>query len=249
MDLGLKGKTALVMGGSQGIGLGIAKTLAAEGARVVIASRSEENLRAAAQEAQGELAICVLDTMDEGSLKRGLESQLAKGPIDILINNTGGPAAGPAAQLPLKAWDAGYQSLLRSVLVSAQLVLPGMAERKWGRILTITSTAALEVIPNLPVSATFRAGLRAWTKSIAREMGRQGVLVNCLLPGPVRTARLDELKHKSPDFYRTMAEETAVGRLGETDEIGRVAAFLCSSANSFITGTSVLADGGYTKTI
>lgn len=249
MDLGLRGKRALVMGGSQGIGLGIAKTLAEEGATVVLASRNADNLGKAARELGRAAETCALDASDEASLRRGLTEALGRGPIDILVNNTGGPTAGKASELPLSAWDAGYQGLLRSVLVSAELVLPGMAERNWGRVLTVTSTAALELIPNLPVSATFRAGLRAWTKSVAREVGRKGVLVNCLMPGPIRTARLDELKTKAPDFYRNMAQETAVGRLGETEEIGRVAAFLCSAANTFVTGAAVLADGGYTKAL
>src|ERR1700743_885855 len=112
-----------------------------------------------------------------------------------------------------------------------------MREKHWGRILTVTSTSARELIPKLPVSSTFRAGVTAFTKELAKTVGRDGILVNNLLPGPTRTARLQELEHKSPEFYKSMSAESALGRVGEPEEIGRVGAFLCSAANSFITGT------------
>ena len=122
-----------------------------------------------------------------------------------------------------------------------------MQKRKWGRILTVTSTSAREWIPKLPVSGFFRAGLSSYAKSLAKDVGRQGVLINNLLPGPTNTARLEELKKKSPAFFNSMAEETALGRIAEPEEIARVAVFLCSAANTYVTGTDVLVDGGYTR--
>ena len=149
----------------------------------------------------------------------------------------------------MEDWDRGYQSLLRSVILTTKAVLPGMKKKKWGRILTITSTAAREIIPKLPVSATFRAGLSAFAKVLAKDIGRDGILVNNLLPGPTNTTRLSELKKKSPVFFNSMAEETALGRIAEPEEIAKVAVFLCSQANSYITGTDLLVDGGYTKSL
>lgn len=169
--------------------------------------------------------------------------------IDILVNNTGGPAAGAPLSISLEDWDRGYQSLLRSVIFFSQLVVPQMKKNNWGRILTITSTAAKELIPSLPVSAVFRAGLSAYSKSLAKEIGRSGILVNNLLPGPTATDRLKEIKEVSPAFYQSMEQENAVGRLGVPEEIGKVAAFLCSSANTYITGADILADGGHTRAL
>jgi 3-oxoacyl-[acyl-carrier protein] reductase len=252
MDFGLKEKRAFVSGGSSGIGYAIAQALADEGARVTIAGREEKKLSEAVAKlsAGGRRVDAVqLDLTDEASTRRGFEKALSTGPVDILINNTGGPGAGPILDIPLSDWDKGYAALVRSVLVSSQLVVPGMRDRRWGRILTITSTSAREIIPRLPVSSTFRAGLTALTKELAKELGRSGILVNNLLPGPIRTARLQELAVKSPQFYHSMETHSALGRVGEPEELGRIAAFLCSAANSYITGTDVLADGGYTSAL
>jgi len=247
MDLGLKGKRAIVTGGTSGIGLAIAKALAAEGASVIVASREEPKVCAAAKEVGGEGKL--LDLMNEQSIRRAFGELIETGPIDILVNNVGGPAAGKPTEIALADWDKGYQALVRSVILTTQLVLPGMQERGWGRILTVTSTSAREIIPRLPVSSTFRAGLTAWAKEMAKEVGRSGILVNNLLPGPTRTGRLKELEKKSPKFYESMETESALGRVAEPEEIGRVAAFLCSSANTYLTGTDVLVDGGYTKAL
>lgn len=246
MDLGLKGKRALVTGGSAGIGFAIARSLADEGASVVVVSRDEAKVCQAAKKL-GNATGKIMDLLDEGSIRRSVEAILKEGPIDILVNNVGGPAAGNLAELKLADWDKGYHALLRSVLVLGELVVPGMRQRKWGRILCVTSTTAKELIPKLPISATFRAGLSAWAKASAKELGRSGILVNNLLPGPTRTERLADLEKKSPEFYRSMETESALGRVAEPEEIGRVAAFLCSGANTFLTGTDVLVDGGYTK--
>lgn len=250
MDLGIKEKTAVITGGSQGIGLAIAKSLALEGAKIILASRSASNLEQAIGEIRSEVpganvSAQVLDMSNEASL-RDFSKKVTE-PVDILVTNTGGPAAGLPLSISLEQWDQGYQELLRSVVFLCQSFIPKMKERRWGRVLNITSTAAKEVIPRLPVSATFRAGLSAWVKNLAKEVGPYGVLVNNLLPGPTDTSRLIELEKKSPDFYHTMTSEIAIGRIAKPSEIANVAAFLCSNANQFITGTDTLADGGYTR--
>lgn len=254
MDFGLKGKRALVMGASDGLGFAIAEALRGEGANLILASRTLKKLEDAADRlgASGGSAAVEIHVIDQSrptELKSAVEGILKHATVDILVNNTGGPAAGDPLALSLEDWDRGYQTLLRSVIQLAQLVVPGMSQRNWGRILTVTSTSAREIIPKLPVSSTFRAGLTGFTKELAKSVGRSGILVNNLLPGPTGTSRLDELKTKSPDFYQSMASRSALGRVGKPEEIGRVAAFLCSNANTFITGTDILADGGFTSAL
>lgn len=246
MDLQLKQKRALVTGGTSGLGLAIAKCLAAEGAKVVVMGRDEAKMKSVLTDG---ITGVTGDLKNEESLRAALAEVLKGGPVDIVVNNVGGPAAGNPSELSLESWDQGYAGLLRSAIIVSQVLVPGMRERKWGRILTVTSTSAREIIPKLPVSSTFRAGLTAWTKEMAKELGRSGILVNNLLPGPTNTGRLKELEKKSPVFYRSMTEESALGRVAEPDEIGRVGAFLCSGANTFITGTDILVDGGYTKAL
>lgn len=247
MDLGLKGKRALVLGGTSGIGLAIAKALHAEGSYIIVASRDITRVKAIASELAGEGIS--LDVSSEESLRTGLDKVMANGGADIIVTNSGGPAAGNPTELRLEDWDRGYVSLLRSLILTTQVLVPGMRNRGWGRILNVTSTSAREIIPKLPISSTFRAGLTAWTKEMAKELGRSGILINNLLPGPTNTGRLKELEKKSPVFYKSMTDESALGRVAEPDEIGRIAAFLCSAANTFITGTDILADGGYTKAL
>ena len=254
MNLELQNKTALVTGGSQGIGLGIATSLVAEGATVIIASRTKANISQAIDRIKSKLPDAKvfgqqLVVGDEENTRQAIGELQKVHDIDILINNVGGPPAGKVSELSLSDWDKGYQSLLRSVILLNELILPKMKEKGWGRVLNVTSTAAREWIPGLPVSATFRSGLRAWTKGLAKEVGRSGILVNNLLPGLIKTQRLEELAEKSPDFFRSIETETGVGRIGEPEELGRVAAFLCSNANTYITGTDILVDGGFTKTL
>ena len=246
MDLGIRGKRALITGGSSGIGFAIAKELAAEGAHVILASRDEKKLTDAQSKIKGGTEIVKLDMASESSI-RDAWSQIKE--VDILLLNGGGPATGQPTEIPLENWDKAYHSLLRSTLIFTQLAIPAMKQKQWGRFLNITSTSAREVIPRLPVSSTFRAGLTALTKELARELGKHNILVNNLLPGPVNTDRLQHLKTDSPQFFEAMAKETARGRIAEPEEIARVAVFLLSNANTFVTGTDILADGGYTKAL
>jgi len=252
MDFGLKGKKALVTGGSTGIGFAIAQALVEEGASVIVSSREEENLKRAVSElrnAGGEAIALRMDVTNERSIREALLEIEKEHAIDILVNNVGGPAPGNALDVSLASWDQGYNSLFRSVIILSQSLLPGMRQREWGRVLNITSTSAKEIIPALAVSSSFRAGLSAWTKGVARDVGRSGVLINNLLPGPTKTARLQELEHKSPAFYNSMQSESGVGRIADPMEIARVAVFLLSAANTFLTGTDVLVDGAITKAV
>lgn len=254
MDLGLNGKLAFITGGTAGIGFAIAEQMVKENCDVVICSREWERVELAVKHLK-RLNPTVhvegkeMDLLDPKKISKAVESVLQKRTIDILINNVGGPMAGTTMEISMDGWDRGYQTLLRSVLQLTHLVIPGMTKNNWGRILTVTSTSAREMIPKLPVSGVFRAGLTSLAKSLAKDLGRNGILVNNLLPGPTNTARLKDLKTKSPKFFESMADETGVGRIAEPDEIARVAAFLCSGANTYLTGTDVLADGGYTKSL
>lgn len=254
MDLGLKGKVALVTGGSSGIGFAIAEGLAHEGVNLIVASRDFAHVDKAVKylkRINPTLKVMgkQMDLSDPKKIQKGMIEILKATSIDILVNNVGGPASGLTQDITLEDWDKGYQTLMRSTIQLTKAVLPGMRKKKWGRILTITSTAAREIIPKLPVSATFRAGLTAFAKALAKDVGRDGVLVNNLLPGPTNTTRLSDLKKKSPEFFNSMAMETALGRIAEPEEIARVAVFLCSSANSYVTGVDMLVDGGYTKAL
>lgn len=255
MNLEIQSKWALVTGGSAGIGLAIARALAFEGANVVLASRDSVRVDAAVRALQAEVPgvkVCgeVVDVLKAESLDR-LLSALAGAKIspDILIYNSGGPQAGNVLQLPVEAWDQGYATLVRGLVLLCQKLTPAMAARNWGRILAVTSTSAMQVIPQLPISGVFRAGLSSYVKSLAKEVGRSGILVNNLLPGPTRTDRLKDLSTHSPDYYNSMIAETAVGRIAEPAELGKVAAFLVSGANTFVTGTDVLVDGGFTRAL
>ncbi|MBI1860660.1 MAG: SDR family oxidoreductase [Deltaproteobacteria bacterium] len=248
MDLKLKGKRALVTGGSRGIGLEIARLLAEEGCSVVIASRTEEKLKAAAAQVKGAQTLA-LDLSDEKSIRQGVIGLLNVGSIDIVIVNSGGPPPGFIKDLTLEQWDFGYRIILRSLVILSELCLPLMKSHKWGRILSITSTSAVQIIPNLPISGTFRSGLSAFVKHAAKEVGVDGILINNLLPGPTATDRLKELSERSPETVDKMVKESALKRIAEPAEIARVAAFLVSGANTYMTGCDVLVDGGSTTSV
>ena len=254
MDLRLSNKRALVTGGTKGIGFAIAKCLLDEGAEVIVASRRRENVESAVGQLQQgggarRVSGLCLDLLEESQIRDAVKRSLSTGSIDILVNNVGGPASGAVLGLAIEDWDRGYTSLLRSVILLCQLIVPTMKEKKWGRILTITSTTAKEIIPSLPVSSTFRAGLSAWTKTMAKEVGRSGILINNILPGMTETARLNELVNENPSFFESQKEDIGVGRFAEPEEISKVAVFLASEANTYLTGTDVVVDGGYTHAI
>ena len=249
MDLGLEGRVALVTGASQGIGRAIAAQLVAEGAQVAISSRSEERIRATAEEigARGyEHNSTDLDFARE--LVERVESDL--GPLDVLVTNTGGPPGNPdPLGFERDQWEAAYRTLVLSPMALIESALPGMRERGFGRILNVVSSAVREPIPNLMLSNAHRASMLAAFKTLAREVAGDGVTLNSALPGRIATARLGELMGSLEQAEELAREQVPAGRLGTVEEFAAGAVFLCSAPASYITGVSLLIDGGLTKSI
>jgi 3-oxoacyl-[acyl-carrier protein] reductase len=245
MDLGIEGKVALVTGASKGLGFGIASALVAEGANVAISSRSEDRVRAAAAAigARG-FVHDAAEVEAAEALARSVEDAL--GPIDILVANSGGPPANAdALAFTLEEWRAAYEMLLLGQIALIEEVLPGMRERGWGRVLSLSSSVVREPGPVLVLSTAHRSGLLAALKTIARQVAGDGVTINSLLPGLIATDRTRSLGADTPERLR----ELPTGRLGTVEEFAAAAAFLCSAPASYITGTAMLVDGGATRSV
>ena len=240
MDLGLTGRTALVTGASSGLGLSCAKALAEAGVSVVMASRSLERIQAAAADVQGATALAA-DVSDLGALEGLIEqAETAVGPIDILIANAGGPPPGTFASTDLDAYTAALDLNLLPTVAMCKRLVPGMQQRGFGRVVAITSIAVREPIDVLILSNTARAGLTAFLKTTAREVAADGVTINTLQPGVHETARLTGIY----DDLDAVAAGVPANKLGDPDDFGRIAAFLCSESATFITGASIPVDGG-----
>lgn len=243
MELGITGRVALITGASKGLGFGIARALRDEGATVALSSRSLERVERAATElgARG----FVHDASDVGGapdLVRRVEEEL--GPIDILIANSGGPPASPdALSFTPEQWRNAYELLLLGAVSLIGVVLPGMRERGWGRVLSVSSSVAREPSPVLVLSSAHRAGLLAALKTLSRQVAGDGVTLNALLPGVIATDRARELGADSPDRLG----QIPAGRLGTVEEFAAAAAFLCSAPAGYITGTTLLVDGGASR--
>ena len=245
MDLGLEGRTALVMGASRGIGRGIAAALAREGARVAIASRSRERLDAAAAQIGGETAAFVADSDDlEGMRRLPGEVVAAVGPIDVLITNTGGPPLGGALDHDLGGWEAAYRSLVLAPRVLVGEVLPAMREHRWGRIVNVGSTSTREPIPGLNLSNSHRMAAVGFFKTLAREVAADGVTVNTVATGRFATERLASNAGSMEAAEEAARAEVPAGRLGQPQEYGDLVAFLCSARAAYITGAVIPIDGG-----
>jgi len=256
MNLGIGGKTALVLGGGGGLGSAIAAALAAEGARVVIADialQSVERVCAELQAKRLEAHPLHWDLADLGSIDaKVLSVEQAVGPVDILVNNTGGPPPSSATSPGMELWLQHFNAMVLSVIATTNRVLPGMRDRKWGRIITSTSSGVVAPIPNLALSNALRMTLLGWSKTLAREVGGDGVTVNVLVPGRIATARIEALdrakaaRESRPlsDVVRDSVESIPVGRYGQPSEYGDAAAFLASQNASYITGAMMRVDGG-----
>ena len=240
MDLKLKGKRALVMGSSAGIGRAIAESLIAEGAVVVLCARNEERLQATVKET-GALTGYACDLTVAGAASDLVRKSISKlGGLDILVTNTGGPRKGAFAEISASQWQEDFQSLWMSFVEATQAAVPTMSSAKFGRILLVTSLAAKEPLPGLTTSNGLRAGLTGLAKSLANEVAVDGITVNVLLPGYTATDRLKELK-LSDDRVKQMVP---AGRLGEPSELADLACFLASPRAGYITGQSIAVDGG-----
>ena len=243
MDLGISGKVALVTGASQGIGFGIARELAQEGARVAISSRTKERIEAAAAEigARG----YVHDTVDLDAapgLVDAVTSDL--GPIEILVTNTGGPPGGDPLEFTREQWEAAHRELVVAPMEMINLVVPGMRERGFGRIVSVSSSAARQPIPALLMSNAHRPGLLGAFKTLSYRLAGDGITLNTILPGKIATDRIKHLHGSMEQAEEVAREEVPAGRLGTAEEIGAAAAFLCSERAGYITGQALLVDGG-----
>lgn len=259
MDLGIAGRCALVTAASKGLGLASARALAAEGCRVIVSSRGGAALEAAAasvrDETGAEVVAIAADVSERDDLERLVRAAGERfGGVDILVTNTGGPAPGTFATADESAWEAGVDNTLMNVVRLCRLCLPWMRQNGWGRIVHITSVSVKQPIGNLVISNSVRAAVHGLSKTMATEFGSDGVLVNCVCPGLHLTDRLRELAEvrgkadgRDPEqVLASMEASVPVGRLGDPADFASVVAFLCSERARFVTGTSVLVDGGAT---
>lgn len=261
MNLGIEGKTALVCGGGGGLGGAIAQALAAEGARVAVADldlAAAQRTLDSVERAGGKGMALGWDLSDLSAIEGNIAAiEAGFGPVEILVNNTGGPAPTPAAGQPAALWQQNFQSMVLSVIAITDRVLPGMRARGWGRIITSTSSGVVAPIPNLGISNALRLSLVGWSKTLAREVGRDGITANIVLPGRIATGRitfLDEQKAKreARPLDDVVAESTAtipLGRYGRPSEYGDVVAFLASTRASYVTGSIIRVDGGMIASI
>jgi 3-oxoacyl-[acyl-carrier protein] reductase len=261
MDFGLKGKTALVLGGGGGLGRAIAKSFAAEGAKVAVAGVGSTSIDATLAELRsigGSSLSLIWDLADLSVIDANItkiESEL--GPVDILINNTGGPPPSTAAGQEPALWAKQFQAMVLSVIAITDRVLPGMKARGWGRILTSTSSGIIAPIPNLAISNALRMSLVGWSKTLAREVAKDGITANIIVPGRIATARVATLddaraKREGRSVEEVAAESAAtipVGRYGKPEEYADVVAFLASTRAAYITGSVIRVDGGMTTSI
>lgn len=243
MDLKIKGKRALVLGASAGIGRGIAECLVQEGARVAICARKIETLEKTRKEIGAELAVPA-DLSQPGAGKQVVQKVISQlSGIDILVVNTGGPSKGTFEEITSDQWSDGIQSLWMSAVDTIQASLPGMKKQNWGRILLVTSLSAKEPLKAMTISNSLRAGLSGLTKSLSTEVAPFGITVNAILPGYTDTDRLRELNLSES----TVKGLIPAGRLGTTGELGALATFLSSDLAGYLTGQSLLLDGGATR--
>ncbi|MGA9838085.1 MAG: SDR family oxidoreductase [Gemmatimonadaceae bacterium] len=260
MDLGLRDRVAIVCAASRGLGYAVARELAGEGARVVICARGDEPLQSARQaiiaETQADVRAVAADlatTAGIDAVARAAEQ--AFGGVDILVNNTGGPPSGPFEQLGWEKWQAATDNLLRGTVEMTRRMLPGMRERSWGRILNVTSITVKQPVDGLMLSNSLRAAVTGFARTLATEVARDGVTVNCILPGFTRTERVAQLAAATAEREGRPVDEVnarteaqiPMRRLGEPREFGALAAFLVSERASYITGQSVAVDGGWIR--
>jgi 3-oxoacyl-[acyl-carrier protein] reductase len=252
MELGIAGKVALVTGSTSGLGLASAKALAAEGASVVICGRRGDLAEAEAAALPSALGLRA-DITDPAAPQRLVDATVERfGRLDILVGSTGGPAPGTALDTPADAYDGALDLLVKPMVRLVHLVLPGMRERGWGRIVFVTSTAIREPIPVLVLSNSVRMAVHGFATSLSKQVASEGITVNCVLPGRIatdRVASLDDAAAKASgrgieDVRARNAKAIPAGRYGDPAEFGAMVAFLCSEQAAYVNGVSVPVDGG-----
>ncbi len=260
MELGLKDKVALVTAASKGLGLATVESLLQEGANVAFCSSSEKNVKKTFDELNRKFPNKVFGFLCDLNLESSIEQLVANviselGNIQILVNNCGGPPAGYFENLTEKEWDYSYYQVLMSAVRMTKLVLPNMKEKKWGRIINITSQSVKQPVDNLLLSNTFRSGLTAFAKTISNQYAPYNVTINNVAPGNIYTERiiaLAKFKAKSSgttfeEAVESMTEVIPAKRFGNPKELGDLIAFLASENASYITGTTIQVDGGIIK--
>jgi len=267
MDLGLAGRTALITGGSRGFGRAVALRLAAEGAAVALLARGPEALRETAAEVAregarvhgagaGRVLPLAADVTDDAQLREALARTTAElGPPDLLLVNAGGPPAGNFADLDLSAWEAAYRLTVESAVRLCRLVVPGMVERRRGRVVCITSVSVYQPVENLMLSSVLRPAVQALVRTLSLEVAASGVTVNAVAPGFHLTSAVERLITRKQEQTGATREqviegwtrEIPLGRLGEADELAALVVFLMSGAAGYITGQCVVADGGWVR--
>jgi 3-oxoacyl-[acyl-carrier protein] reductase len=260
MDMGLKGRRALVLGSTRGLGRGIAAGLAAEGACVGVCGRDAAGAssvasgiaRATGADAHG----FAVDLADPASVDRLCDDVAAAfDAVDVLVLNGGGPPPGGAADITAETWARQFQPMFLGHMRIAERFVPGMRQRKWGRVLVCSSSGAIQPIPALAISNSIRAGLIGWAKTLSGEVAADGVTVNTLVPGRIKTERVDEIDAATAKRSgRTVDEVVAAsrasipaGRYGTVEEFASVGVFLASAPASYVTGCVVRADGGFIR--
>lgn len=261
MDLGLRGKVALVAAASRGLGRAIAEELANEGASLVVCARGGERLeqaRLAIASRGADVQAVAADLATTAGIERVVQEALGRfGRVDVLVTNAGGPPAGPFETHGWEVWARAVDLTLRSAVELTRAVLPGMKERRWGRVLNVTSISVKQPVENLVLSNSIRAAVTGMARTLATEVAGYGITVNNLLPGWTRTERVDELAQANAakqgitaDAYRErIASEIPMHRLGEPREFAALAAFLASERASYITAQSIAVDGGWIRAL
>ncbi|WP_428374300.1 SDR family oxidoreductase [Lichenicoccus sp.] len=259
MDLGIAGRRALVLGASRGLGAAVTNALAQEGVTVLAGSRSARSDGASSlpEEVRALVRPIAVDVSNRAALTATIAAILGQGPIDILVNNSGGPPPGPVRAVEAQVWEQHFAAMAANLFEATRLILPGMIERRWGRIITIASSGVEQPIPNLGISNAVRAAIVGWSKTLSNEVASDGITVNVVLPGRIHTQRVDELDAAAAARSKQTMQAVATasrasipaGRYGTAEEFASVVAFLGSERASYVTGSRVRVDGGAIRSI
>jgi 3-oxoacyl-[acyl-carrier protein] reductase len=260
MELGIKDRVAIVMGGSSGLGKAVARELAREKARVVIAARTEAKLRRAAEELRretgGQVQAIVTDATQPEDIERLVEETVERwGKVDIALANAGGPPASTYESTMPEQYERAVQLNLMSTIRLAHAVTPHMKKQRWGRFIALTSISVKQPVPGLILSNTARAGVVGFVKTMATELAQYDVLCNVVSPGYIRTARVEELANgrarnedrDTGDVLQDIEADIPMGRMGKPEELADLVVYLASERASYITGTTIQVDGGYVR--